>query len=72
MGALLKSRKELDCNVLTVLTWDYECKEDYSGVGIAFVPLWKWFLSSTEYKRITSISKLFDVFLLFLVEEIFD
>ena len=48
VDALLKSRKELDCNILTVLTWDYESKEDHSGVEIAFVPLWKWLLKLTE------------------------
>ena len=39
--ALLKASKELKCNNLTVITWDYEAKED----NIKFIPLWKWLLN---------------------------
>jgi len=48
VDALLKSGKELGCNILTILTWDFESKEDHSGVEIAFVPLWKWLLNLTK------------------------
>jgi hypothetical protein len=48
VDALLKSGKELGCNILTILTWDFESKEDHSGVEITFVPLWKWLLNLTK------------------------
>ena len=42
--ALLKSSKELRCNNLIVITWDYETEEKFDGENIKFIPLWKWLL----------------------------
>ncbi len=46
--ALLKASKELKCNTLIVITWDYEKIEEISWFGIKrkvrFVPIWKWLL----------------------------
>lgn len=46
--ALITASKELKCNNLLVITWDYEAEEEFSWFGttrkIKFVPLWKWLL----------------------------
>lgn len=42
--ALLKAGKELRCDNLTILTWDYENEEKTGGKRIAYVPAWKWLL----------------------------
>lgn len=42
--ALLKSSKELKCNNLVVITWDYESNKKVEGKEIKFIPLWKWLL----------------------------
>jgi len=42
--SLLKASKELKCNNLLVITWDYEAEERIDSKKIKFVPLWKWFL----------------------------
>lgn len=38
--ALIKAGRELQCDDLLIITWDYESNEDV----IRFVPLWKWLL----------------------------
>ena len=45
INALLKSSKELRCNNLIVITWDYEAEEKTKGKKIKFIPLWRWLLS---------------------------
>lgn len=45
LSALAKSGDELNCNKLTVITWDEEREEDYKNKKIIFVPLWKWLLA---------------------------
>lgn len=42
LNALIKAGKELKCNDLLVITWDYDGEE--KPEGIKFVPLWKWLL----------------------------
>ncbi|MEM4336015.1 MAG: ATP-binding protein [Candidatus Anstonellales archaeon] len=46
--ALVKASKETRCNNLTVITDDYEGREDSEWFGtrrkITFIPLWKWLL----------------------------
>ncbi len=42
--ALLKCSKELKCNNLLVITWDYSNVEVIRGKKIKFIPLWKWLL----------------------------
>jgi len=44
ISALVKASEELDCNDLTVITWDYEGVEKHDGRRIKFLPLWKWLL----------------------------
>lgn len=41
---LLKASKELKCNSLVIITWDYEGKETIEGKKVVYVPLWKWLL----------------------------
>jgi len=40
INAIKKAKKELNPKKITVITWDYENKEN----EIDYVPLWKWFL----------------------------
>ena len=42
--ALLGGSKELNCDNLLIITWDYEAEEDISGKMIKYVPLWKWLI----------------------------
>lgn len=42
--ALLGGSKELNCDNLLIITWDYEAEEDVSGKMIKYVPLWKWLI----------------------------
>jgi len=48
LRALLKASRELRCDDLLVITWDYEDDEEVSWRGterkVRFVPLWKWLL----------------------------
>ena len=39
-----KARKELKCENLLVITWDYERQENFYKKNIKFMPLWKWLL----------------------------
>ncbi len=45
LKALVKASKELGCNNLWVITWNYENKEEYKNKEIRFIPLWKWLLN---------------------------
>lgn len=42
--SLSKCSYELQCNKLSVITWDYEGKEKHKRKTIEFIPLWKWLL----------------------------
>jgi predicted AAA+ superfamily ATPase len=44
LNALIKASKELSCNNLQVLTWDYEAREEFKNREIGYIPLWKWLL----------------------------
>lgn len=44
LNALVKASKELKCNKLFVITWNYENVEKYKNRKIRFIPLWKWLL----------------------------
>ncbi|MEM2089149.1 MAG: ATP-binding protein [Thermoproteota archaeon] len=44
IGSLLKASKELKCNNLLIITWDYEDKIRIDNKVIKLVPLWKWLL----------------------------
>ena len=46
IDALIRASKELKCNELKIITWDYEGKEEVEGKKIEYVPLWKWLLAS--------------------------
>lgn len=41
---LVKAGKELNCEDLRVITWDYEGKEEFKGREINLIPLWRWLL----------------------------
>ncbi len=47
LNALINAGKELKCDDLLVITWDYEGEE--KSEGIKFVPLWKWLLESSTF-----------------------
>jgi len=38
--------KELKCDNLLVITWDYEGAQSIGGKTVTFVPLWKWLLKT--------------------------
>ena len=42
--SLIKASKELRCDNLRVITWDYESEEKINKKKIKFIPLWKWLL----------------------------
>lgn len=42
--AIVQAADELECDLLTVITWDYEAVENYKGKILNFTPLWKWLL----------------------------
>jgi len=46
LKSLIKASKELRCDNLYVITWDYEAEEKYKDKTIKFIPLWKWLLEN--------------------------
>ncbi|MEM0154310.1 MAG: ATP-binding protein [Methanothrix sp.] len=44
ISALINAAKELHCNNLIIITWDYEGIIEESGKKIMCIPLWKWLL----------------------------
>jgi hypothetical protein len=44
VSSLLKASKELKCNDLLILTYDYTGEDKIEGKRIRFIPLWKWLL----------------------------
>jgi predicted AAA+ superfamily ATPase len=46
--SLLKGSKELKCNNLLILTWDYEGEEKVNNKKIKFIPLWRWLLGEQK------------------------
>jgi predicted AAA+ superfamily ATPase len=40
--ALVKASLEMECNILTVITWDHAETETVDGLVIRYIPLWKW------------------------------
>jgi predicted AAA+ superfamily ATPase len=45
LKALLKVSKELGCEELLCITWDYEDELECEEKKIRFSPLWKWLLT---------------------------
>lgn len=45
LKAIEKASKELECDNLLVITWDYEGEEEYKEKVIEYTPLWKWLLN---------------------------
>jgi predicted AAA+ superfamily ATPase len=44
LASLAKAGKELECDHLTILTWDYKAEEKYAGRRVNFLPLWRWLI----------------------------
>ncbi|MFP3910424.1 MAG: ATP-binding protein, partial [Archaeoglobaceae archaeon] len=44
--SLLKASEEVDCSNLTVITWDYEGREEHESREVEYVPVWKWLLNA--------------------------
>ena len=42
--ALLMASRELRCNNLLIITWDYNNEETFEGKKIKFIPIWRWLL----------------------------
>lgn len=45
LKALIKASRELKCDDLVIITWDYEANEVFKSKNISYIPLWKWLLS---------------------------
>lgn len=45
LKALVKASRELTCDDLVIITWDYEANEVFKSKNISYIPLWKWLLS---------------------------
>lgn len=46
LKALIRASKDIKCQEMLVITWDYEAEEEFKGKKIKFIPLWKWLLTS--------------------------
>ena len=44
IGPMASASERLNCNDLSIVTWDQESLEEYKGKQIMVVPLWKWLL----------------------------
>ena len=44
VGPLVEAPSSLNCDNLTLLTWDSEGVIEYQGKKIEKIPLWKWLL----------------------------
>ena len=44
LSALAKAGDELKCSDMVVITYDFENVEEYKGLEIKFVPIWKWLI----------------------------
>ena len=44
LSALVKAGDELKCSDMVVITYDFENVEEYKGLEIKFVPIWKWLI----------------------------
>ena len=47
LTSLSKAARELRCNQLIVVTWDYEGVETAGKRKVKCIPLWKWLTTST-------------------------
>ncbi len=47
-SALIEAGGELNCNLLTVLSWDTEAQEPVKGGKINILPFWKWLLQGNR------------------------
>ena len=48
VAALVEAGGELNCNLLTVLSWDAEAQESVEGGKVNIIPLWKWLLQGAQ------------------------
>jgi hypothetical protein len=46
LDSLILASKELKCNNLLILTWDYEGSARVEGKKVIFMPLWRWVLNA--------------------------
>ena len=44
ISSLMKASKDLKCNNLLFITWDFDGEEIINKINIKFIPLWKWLL----------------------------
>jgi len=55
LRALFSASRELGCEKLIVINWNYEGKEDFSAPGekkeVIFIPLWKWLLRERNVQQ---------------------
>jgi predicted AAA+ superfamily ATPase len=44
VSALLRAGRDLECDNLLILTWDYALNEKHGNATIGFLPLWRWLI----------------------------
>ncbi|MBM4338762.1 MAG: ATP-binding protein [Deltaproteobacteria bacterium] len=44
LASLTKAGKDLGCDQLTILTWDYQGEEKHADTRVNYLPLWRWLL----------------------------
>lgn len=48
IASLILASKELKCNALTIITWDYEADSVQDDKPIKYIPVWKWLLQRNK------------------------
>ena len=51
ISALIEASQELNCDNLTILTWDKEGEEKIKNKKIKFIPLWKWLVETPSQNQ---------------------
>lgn len=51
ISALIKASKELKCKNLVIISRDKDGEEEFDGEKIKFIPLWKWLLADSNYRK---------------------
>ncbi len=42
---IINASRQIKCNKLIIITWDYEAHRKYKGKELLFLPIWKWLLN---------------------------
>ena len=45
LDSIISASREMNCDNLIIITWDYEKAMDINGTRIKCIPLWKWLIA---------------------------